>query len=136
MYKNCTLLCGTRPRKSLVKAIQVADFNNGHLIIAQTSNPKQLCYRHYQNTMKLISSSKKMEKLSSWLFHINLIHIISAKVLTLKDLRQDFEFEKDCNFNGKLIRAIIGLSNPNTRVASGYTGKSNTIHYIKYLHAK
>ena len=93
-------------------------------------------FRHYQNAMKSISISGKMEKLSCWLFHINLIHIVFAKVLTLKDLRQDFEFEKDCNFNGKLIRAIIGLSNPNTRVASGYTGKSNTIHYIKYLHAK
>ena len=85
--------------------------------------------------MKSMSISGKMEKISSWLLHINLMHIVSAKVLTLKDIRQDFDLEKDCNFNGKLIRAIIGLSNPNTRVASGYTGKSNTIHYVKYLHA-
>ena len=77
-----------------------------------------------------------MAGLSCWLFHINLIHIVFAKVFTLKDLRQNLDFEKDCNFNGQLVRAIIGLSNPNTRVASGYTGKSNTIHYIKYLHAK
>ena len=42
MYKNCTLLCGTRPKKSLVKAIQVA---TSIMIIAQTQNS---CVRQIQ----------------------------------------------------------------------------------------
>ena len=63
-----------------------------------------------------------MQIFPNLLFYFTLIQMISANILTLKDLRSIQDVQHDCNFNGKLIRAVVGLSNPSTRVASGYNG--------------
>ena len=63
-----------------------------------------------------------MQIFPNLLFYFTLIQMISANILTLKDLRSMQDVQHDCNFNGKLIRAVVGLSNPSTRVASGYNG--------------
>ena len=64
-----------------------------------------------------------METFLNLLYHFTWISVISANVFTLKDLKlkQDFQqLQHNCDFHGKLMRVIVGLSNPSTSVASGY----------------
>ena len=84
--------------------------------------------------MLLYFCKSKMKIFPNLLFYFTLIHMISANILTLKDIRLMQDVQHDCNFNGKFIRAIVGLSNPSTRVASGYDGDSwNLFRKCKYI---
>ena len=72
--------------------------------------------------MLLYFCKSKMKNFPNVLFYFTLIPMISANIVTLKDIRLMQDVQNDCDFNGKLIRAVVGLSNPSTRVASGYNG--------------
>ena len=81
-------------------------------------------YKSYQviQFMLLYFCKSKMKNFPNVLFYFTLIPMISANIVTLKDIRLMQDVQNDCDFNGKLIRAVVGLSNPSTRVASGYSG--------------